>query len=231
MNYTPDLMDLIQCSCFSICYKPVDHYDTFQIYLLQSVINSILIYFIYFILVSIVFIVYLYRPSLFNLYYIYLYLNLFIIGVVCSCCLAPQFAQEIVIPPLVVGYTGSYVILPCKLPNPGVNELTQMQWDYVVQNTSKQILIYLPPSNVSIPDSPLKGRFSLKYSSEQDFSAVIREVVMADRGQYTCSLNVFPSGIFKLNTQLVVQGKSPPSVNPYTYWNIISCSQLNVLCC
>ncbi|XP_059920147.1 uncharacterized protein LOC132467080 [Gadus macrocephalus] len=124
---------------------------------------------------------------------------------------APQFAQEIVIPPPVVGYTGSYAILPCKLPNPGVNKLTQMQWDYVVQNTSKQILIYLPPLNVSIPDSPLKGRFSLKYSSEHDFSAVIREVVMADRGQYTCSLNVFPSGIFKLNTQLVVQDQKPLS--------------------
>ncbi|CAL8258447.1 unnamed protein product [Boreogadus saida] len=124
---------------------------------------------------------------------------------------APQFAQEIVIPAPVVGYTGSYVILPCKLPNPGVNKLTQMQWDYVVKNTSKQILIYLPPLNVYIPDSPLKGRFSLKKPSEHDFSAVIREVVMTDRGQYTCSLNVFPSGIFRLNTQLVVQDQKPLS--------------------
>ena len=132
-----------------------------------------------------------------------------IIGVLCSCCcLAPT---EIVIPPTVVGYTGSDVILPCNLCNPGGNNVKYMQWDYVVKNNSKPILIYRPPLDVSIPENPLRGRLSLKNSSGHDFSAVIREVVMADGGQYTCSLSVFPHGVITGNTLLVVQGKS--SVN------------------
>jgi hypothetical protein len=34
---------------------------------------------------------------------------------------------EIAIPPTLLGYTGSDVILPCELPNPGENKVKQMQ--------------------------------------------------------------------------------------------------------
>ena len=139
-------------------------------------------------------------------------MNVFIIVVVCSCCLALQIAPEIDIPPTVTGYTGSDVVLPCKLRNPGENIVSQMQWDYVGKNISEKILVYRPPSSVSIGDYALRGRISLKNSSEHDFSLVIREAVTADGGQYTCRLSAFPSGAFEGSTQLVVQGKSLPSV-------------------
>ncbi|KAK0139782.1 Carcinoembryonic antigen-related cell adhesion molecule 1 [Merluccius polli] len=116
-------------------------------------------------------------------------------------------AREIITPLTVVGYTGYDVILPCKLQNKKIN-LIQMQWDYLVGNISKPILIYHPLLDVVIPNSSLKGRLYLKNSSQDDFSAVIQEVAIADGGQYTCILNTFPNGVVQGKTELVVKGKS-----------------------
>ncbi|KAM4581195.1 uncharacterized protein PAE49_005803 isoform 2-T2 [Odontesthes bonariensis] len=107
----------------------------------------------------------------------------------------------------VTGYVGFDVTLPCpsiQLPN----TLTQMQWDLLKPGgTNKTTIIVLSIEHGEhIHESPLKERVKLERQS-----LIIKDVLMADAGLYSCSLTTFPSGSAERTTRLVVQEQKPLS--------------------
>lgn len=84
-----------------------------------------------------------------------------------------------------------------------MNNITQFQWDFHTPEGEKiLILVSNSQHGLSIHDTFLKDRVEL---TEQ--SLIIKNVNKADAGSYSCSVTVFPSGLFEGTTKLVVQGK------------------------
>ncbi|XP_034409586.1 nectin-4-like isoform X1 [Cyclopterus lumpus] len=109
--------------------------------------------------------------------------------------------------PVVTGYVGHDVTLPCQfIPGPKVN-ITQVQWELGAPEGIKiKVLVFSSTFGVNISESFLKRRVAL-----EEQSLIIRNVEMGDAGSYTCSVAAFPSGSFQGNTNLLVQEQMPLS--------------------
>uniref|UniRef100_A0A3Q0S7G3 Ig-like domain-containing protein n=1 Tax=Amphilophus citrinellus TaxID=61819 RepID=A0A3Q0S7G3_AMPCI len=126
--------------------------------------------------------------------------HIFLIGPVC-------IAQKANVLPKVTGYLGKDVTLSCKLIQGSTpTSVTQVQWAFQQREgteTKDTIIVFHHKFGMNISDSPLKERVNL-----DEYSLIIKNVEMRDKGSYTCSISTFPSGTFEGTTKLDVQGKN-----------------------
>lgn len=105
--------------------------------------------------------------------------------------------------PVVTGYVGHDVTLPCQfIPGQKVN-ITQVQWELEPPDGIKiKVLVFSSTFGVNISEPFLKRTVEL-----EEQSLVIRNVEMGDAGSYTCSVAAFPSGSHQGTTNLLVKGE------------------------
>jgi len=104
----------------------------------------------------------------------------------------------------VTGYVGFDVTLPCpsiKLAKDYTVYL--MQWDLLKPDgTNKITIVFSSQFGEHSHESPLKGRVKVERQS-----LIIKDVLMADAGFYSCKLTTFPIGSVEGTTRLVIQGE------------------------
>ncbi|XP_056143054.1 uncharacterized protein LOC130118636 [Lampris incognitus] len=137
--------------------------------------------------------------------------SVLLMSIVISSPAVPE-AKEVRVSPKVTGYVGHNVILPCHFVK-GSSEsvVTQTTWEKTTRDKRVPVVVSHPDHGVSISNTTLKGRVELVNTSEDEFSLLIRDTVMADAGEFICNLAAYPMGGGRGTTNLTVLDQPPLS--------------------
>lgn len=117
-------------------------------------------------------------------------------------------AQQIQVSPKVWGYLGQEeVTLPCQFSH---GTVVQGEWTIQTPDEERIKVVVFNVEHVSTNNINIDNKYLDKVNLKE-YSLVIKNVDMADAGEYTCTLTTFPSGSFSDKTQLIVNEQMPLS--------------------